>query len=315
MTLESGTNLGPYRVTRKLGAGGMGEVYAAQDPRLGREVAIKVLPKDMVRDAESLRRFQQEANTVAALNHTNIVQIFDVGATDDGSPFLVMELLDGESLRVRMDGRPMALRKVVEISTQLARALGAAHAKGIIHRDLHHAGVGVEGLGVGARRAGYLGDRGRNLVQLLQQFAGGDFLHFQGLGDPGGHGGRAAQGQDLVGFLDATAVAVRQGLEHQLGHAREGIPHALAAGGTGLEGGCMEAIDLPVQHVRGQRVGGIPLVPLDHVGEFLQIRALILEVIDEVLEALLVALHGRSLGVGTNTTASAPRSTSLRVAS
>jgi len=136
MTLEVGTMLGPYRVARKLGAGGMGEVYAALDPRLGREVAIKVLPKEMVRDAESLRRFQQEANTVAALNHTNIVQIFDVGSTEDGSPFLVMELLDGESLRARMNAQPMPLRKVVDICTQLARALGAAHAKSIVHRDL-----------------------------------------------------------------------------------------------------------------------------------------------------------------------------------
>ncbi|MBL0210422.1 MAG: serine/threonine-protein kinase [Holophagaceae bacterium] len=136
MALEPGTVLGPYRVARKLGAGGMGEVYAATDPRLGREVAIKVLHKDMVRDAESLRRFQQEANTVAALNHTNIVQIFDVGSTEDGSPFLVMELLDGESLRERMDSKPMPLRKVAEICVQLARALGAAHAKGIVHRDL-----------------------------------------------------------------------------------------------------------------------------------------------------------------------------------
>lgn len=136
MTLEAGTALGPYRVSRKLGAGGMGEVYAALDPRLNREVAIKVLTADLLRDPESLRRFHQEANAVAALNHPNIVQIFDMGNTDQGEPFLVMELLEGESLRVRMDGKPMPLRKVAELSAQIARALGAAHAKGIIHRDL-----------------------------------------------------------------------------------------------------------------------------------------------------------------------------------
>jgi len=136
MTLEAGTALGPYRVVRKLGAGGMGEVYAALDPRLNREVAIKVLSRDLLRDPESLRRFQQEANAVAALNHTNIVQIFDVGSTETNEPFLVMELLEGESLRVRMDSKPMPLRKVAEISAQIARALGAAHAKGITHRDL-----------------------------------------------------------------------------------------------------------------------------------------------------------------------------------
>jgi len=136
MSMEAGTDLGPYRVLRKLGAGGMGEVYAATDTRLGRTVAIKVLPKEMVQDGESLRRFQQEANTVASLNHPNIVQVYDVGSAEDGSPFLVMELLEGESLRTRMDSKPMPLRKVTEISAQLARSLGAAHAKGIIHRDL-----------------------------------------------------------------------------------------------------------------------------------------------------------------------------------
>jgi hypothetical protein len=136
MSLELGNVLGPYRVLRRLGAGGMGEVYVAEDPRLGREVAIKVLPPDMVRDGESLKRFQQEALAVAALNHTNIVQVYDVGTAEDGSPFLVMELLEGETLRARMGSKPMPVRKVAEVAAQLARALGVAHAKGIIHRDL-----------------------------------------------------------------------------------------------------------------------------------------------------------------------------------
>jgi len=136
MTLEAGTTLGPYCVQRQLGAGGMGEVYAALDGRLGRTVAIKVLPREMVQDPETLRRFQQEANTVASLNHPNIVQIYDVGTSDDGYPYLVMELLEGEPLRARMESKPMPLRKVVEISAQLAKALGAAHSKGIVHRDL-----------------------------------------------------------------------------------------------------------------------------------------------------------------------------------
>jgi len=136
MPLEPGSVLGPYRVLRRLGAGGMGEVYVAADPRLGREVAIKVLPPDMVRDAESLKRFQQESLAVAALNHTNIVQVYDVGTAEDGSPFLVMELLEGETLRARMGSKPMPVRKVAEIAAQLARALGVAHTKGITHRDL-----------------------------------------------------------------------------------------------------------------------------------------------------------------------------------
>jgi serine/threonine protein kinase len=136
MSLESGMALGPYQVLRRLGAGGMGEVYVASDPRLGREVAIKVLPAAMVREAEALKRFQQEALAVAALNHANIVQVYDVGAAEDGSPYLVMELLEGESLRSRMASKPMPVRKVAEIAAQMARALGVAHAKGIIHRDL-----------------------------------------------------------------------------------------------------------------------------------------------------------------------------------
>ncbi|HNX31540.1 MAG TPA: protein kinase [Holophaga sp.] len=136
MVLASGTALGPYQVLRLLGSGGMGEVYAAADPRLGREVAIKVLTMNLGRDAESQKRFQQEALAVAALNHPNIVQIYDVGAAEDGAPYLVMELLDGESLRGRMGGRPMPVRKVAEIAIQMARALGVAHAKGIVHRDL-----------------------------------------------------------------------------------------------------------------------------------------------------------------------------------
>ena len=136
MSLESGSALGPYRVLRQLGAGGMGEVYVASDPRLGREVAIKVLAPGMGRDSESQKRFQQEALAVAALNHPNIVHIYDVGASEDGAPYLVMELLEGEPLRARMASKPMPLRKVIEIAVQIARALGVAHAKGIVHRDL-----------------------------------------------------------------------------------------------------------------------------------------------------------------------------------
>lgn len=136
MSLESGTALGPYQVLRRLGAGGMGEVYVAADPRLGREVAIKVLNAGMMREADSRKRFQQEALAVAALNHPNIVHVYDVGTAEDGSPYLVMELLEGESLRSRMAGKPMPVRKVAEIAVQMARALGVAHAKGIVHRDL-----------------------------------------------------------------------------------------------------------------------------------------------------------------------------------
>src|ERR1700731_889996 len=135
MALNAGAKLGPYEIQSPLGAGGMGEVYRARDPRLGRDVAIKVLPVSFTADAERLRRFEQEARAVAALNHPNILAIFDIGELV-GSPFLVSELLEGESLRAVLDRGPLPQRKTIEYGVQIAQALAAAHEKGIVHRDL-----------------------------------------------------------------------------------------------------------------------------------------------------------------------------------
>ncbi|HEX4005385.1 MAG TPA: protein kinase [Acidobacteriaceae bacterium] len=135
MTLISGTRLGPYEIHAPLGAGGMGEVYRAHDTRLGRDVALKILPASLARDPERLRRFEQESRAVAALNHPNILAIYDVGQSD-GSPYLVTELLEGESLREVLDRGPLAQRKVIQYGVQIAEGLAAAHEKGIIHRDL-----------------------------------------------------------------------------------------------------------------------------------------------------------------------------------
>jgi eukaryotic-like serine/threonine-protein kinase len=135
MTLSSGTRIGPYEIRGPLGAGGMGEVYRARDTRLGREVAIKILPAAFSRDPERLRRFQQEAQAVAALNHPNILAIHDFGE-HEGAPYFVTEFLDGETLRVRLNGGPLPLRKATEVAEQVARGLAAAHDKGIVHRDL-----------------------------------------------------------------------------------------------------------------------------------------------------------------------------------
>src|SRR5579862_8778535 len=135
MTLTSDTKLGPYEIVSTLGAGGMGEVYRARDPRLKREVAIKVLPQALSLDPDRLRRFEQEALATAALNHPNILAVFDIG-TNEGSPYVVSELLEGETLRERLRGGSLSVRKALDYALQIAHGLAAAHEKGIVHRDL-----------------------------------------------------------------------------------------------------------------------------------------------------------------------------------
>jgi eukaryotic-like serine/threonine-protein kinase len=135
MALTSGTKLGPYEIQSPLGAGGMGEVYRARDTRLDREVAIKVLPESFARDADRLRRFELEARTVAALNHPNILGVHDIGQLQE-SPYMVCKLLDGETLREKMNDGPMPQRRAIEYASQLAEGLAAAHDKGVVHRDL-----------------------------------------------------------------------------------------------------------------------------------------------------------------------------------
>jgi hypothetical protein len=135
MAVVSGTKFGPYEIVDLLGAGGMGEVYRARDSRLKREVAIKVLPQALSLDADRMRRFEQEALATAALNHPNILAVFDIG-TSDGSPYVVSELLEGETLRERLRSGPIAVRKALDYALQIAHGLAAAHEKGIIHRDL-----------------------------------------------------------------------------------------------------------------------------------------------------------------------------------
>ncbi len=135
MNLTSGVRVGPYEIVAPLGAGGMGEVFRARDSRLKREVAVKVLPPAVSLDPDRLRRFEQEALATAALNHPNILAVFDIG-TNDGSPYVVSELLEGETLRERLRSGPIPLRKALDYALQVAHGLAAAHEKGIIHRDL-----------------------------------------------------------------------------------------------------------------------------------------------------------------------------------
>jgi serine/threonine protein kinase/Flp pilus assembly protein TadD len=142
MAVGPGTRVGPYGIVSLLGAGGMGEVYRARDERIGRDVAIKVLPAEFAADPDRLRRFEQEARAAGQLNHPNILTVFDVG-THDGAPYIVTELLEGESLRERLAGGAMPVRKAVETAIQIAHGLAAAHEKGVIHRDLKPANVFV----------------------------------------------------------------------------------------------------------------------------------------------------------------------------
>jgi len=135
MHLAPGSRLGPYEIGALLGAGGMGEVYRARDPRLARDVAIKVLPATFATDPERLQRFEQEARATAALNDANIVAIYDVG-TADGQPYVVTELLDGVTLRAALADGALPLRKALGYAQQIVRGLAAAHRRGIVHRDL-----------------------------------------------------------------------------------------------------------------------------------------------------------------------------------
>src|SRR5246127_4408939 len=134
MALTSGTKLGPYEIQVPLGAGGMGEVYRARDTRLGRDVAIKVLP-GLSSEPDRLIRFEQEARATAALNHPNILIIFEMG-THVGLPYIVTELLEGKTLAESLRRGPLPPRKAIDYGVQIAQGLAAAHEKGIAHRDL-----------------------------------------------------------------------------------------------------------------------------------------------------------------------------------
>jgi eukaryotic-like serine/threonine-protein kinase len=135
MAFVAETQLGPYKIISLIGSGGMGEVYRARDIRLLRDVALKVLPASFTNDPDRLRRFEQEARAVAALNHPNIVSVYDVGNAN-GVHYIVSELLEGETLRSRIAPPGMPVRKAIELAVQLANGLAAAHEQGIVHRDL-----------------------------------------------------------------------------------------------------------------------------------------------------------------------------------
>src|SRR5712692_3507882 len=177
--LLAGQQIGPYKIISPLASGGMGEVYLAQDSRLGRKIALKLLPPDFAQDQNRVRRFAQEARAASALNHPNVCVIHEIAETEDGRHFIAMEYIDGITLRMRIAQRPLSLIEALSIAEQIGSALAAAHAAGVIHRDVKPENIML-------RRDGYVKVLDFGLAKLSESQSGrsdlddaSTFAHFQ----------------------------------------------------------------------------------------------------------------------------------------
>jgi len=171
MALASSTKLGPYEIQSPLGAGGMGEVYRARDTRLDRTVAVKILPTHLSDNPEFKQRFEREARTISSLNHPHICHLYDIGS-QDGTDFLVMEFLDGETLAERLRKSAVPLNELLKMGMEVAEALEAAHRAGIVHRDLKPGNImltkaGAKLMDFGLAKPAPLGGSGSGLAPLL----------------------------------------------------------------------------------------------------------------------------------------------------
>ena len=241
MALTPGTRLGPYEILAPLGAGGMGEVYRARDPRLDRDIAIKVIPSDFAREPERMRRFEAEARTASRLNHPNVVTI-RIGH-EGGIAFIAMELVAGESLRERLARGAMAPREALPAAAQIAEALARAHRAGVVHRDLkpENVMIGPDGLvkvlDFGLARAEPVGgtaNSSASTVDMLVRRSGDRTIGLQRRTGARRTGGRAPghrPGRSCTRCFRPASLSGRHGPDRARGDPGAGEPGPLGASG------------------------------------------------------------------------------------